>query len=117
MPRRSNCSARRSPMPLRNLTGVSSRRTPAEAWARCGMQAGGTGVMRPRREARVPSGADPWALGEQVGREALGVERLEIVHPFAYAEKADGQIELATERRHRAAARAPVELGNDQAGG
>src|SRR5947207_14130628 len=103
MPSRSSCSARRSPTPLRNLTGVSSR----SDWV-CRVALGGIGTAR-------SAGSDR-SLGQQMLGELLRLERLEIVQLFAHPEKADGQPKLTAERGDCAPAGAAVELGDDDAG-
>src|SRR5882672_5361003 len=98
MPSRSSCSARRSPTPLRNLTGVSSR----SDWA-SRVALGGIGAAR-------SAGSDR-SLGQQMLGELLRLERLEIVQLLAHSEKPDGQAELTAERGDCTAAGTAVELG------
>src|SRR3954447_6649551 len=104
MPSRSSCSARRSPTHLRNLTGRSRRRAP-------GLIVG----FRAGREFGMRSVLG--RLRQQMLRESLRIERLEVVELLSDAEKPDRQAKLAPERRDRAAPRAAVELGDDDAGG
>ncbi len=101
-PSRSNASARRSPTPLRNLTGVSSRmrRTRAGVARRCM----GHGASSSRRTSR--------SLGERVR-----VERLEIVDA-SHRRRGTGSAARARAAARRRRRRAPaVELGDDDPGG
>src|SRR4051794_36578694 len=111
MPSRSSCSARRSPTPLRNLTGRSSRRAPGLI---VGFRADREFGMISAREHGV---AVLGRLRQQMLRESLGIERLKVVELLSDAEKPDRQAELAPERRDRATPRAPVQFGDDDAGG
>src|SRR6478672_9601472 len=103
MPSRSSCSARRSPIPFRNLTGVSRRTADFD-----GREAV-TGAPGPRRRSA-------WGFGQQMGGEALRIERLKVVHAFADPEEPDGQVELAAKGGHGPTAGAAVELGDHDAG-
>src|SRR5690606_212481 len=57
------------------------------------------------------------ASGQQALGEAGGMEWLEIVELLAGAQEPDRQAELAAKRRHGAATRAAIQLGDDEAGG
>src|ERR1041384_6156424 len=100
MSRRSSASARRSPTPLRNLTGVSSRRR-------------GIGA----REELPSAGRWLVLVGHQLLGEPARGEDLEVVDLLTGAEEPDRQRELPPERHHGAALRGAVELGDHEPGG
>src|SRR4051812_37673028 len=61
------------------------------------------------------SGSVARRIREEMRREPLGVERLQVVEPFTHAEEPYGDVELPAERRHGATAGAAVELGDHDA--
>src|SRR5918997_2029214 len=97
MPSRSSDSARRSPMPFRNLTGVSSRTTAAA----------------PGDIVRL-SGLDR-GFHEEILGKPVGIERLEILDRLPEADETYGERQLTPDRRDRATACAAVKLGHNDA--
>src|SRR5688572_33001694 len=92
MESRSNASARRSPMPFRNLIGVS------------------------RWSTAIRLQPSAFSIADQVLRERGGIEHLKVVGSFTGAEEANRQRQLVAECHHRAAPRGPVQLGDDEPG-
>src|SRR5678815_5677927 len=93
MPSRARASARRSPTPLRNLTGVSSWMPGTERWR--------------------PSGRS--VLEQGLGK-SLRIKRLKIVRALPGADEPDRKPQLAPQCRHGSATRTAVELGDDDTG-
>src|SRR5688572_33056372 len=92
MESRSNASARRSPMPFRNLIGVS------------------------RWSTAIRLQPSAFGIADQVLRELCRIEHLEVVGSFPGAEEANRQRQLVAECHQRASPRGAVQLGDDEPG-